>query len=50
MTKCESPVTYELETSNVGPQVYLPVIDMNTRPGSVNIDPDHPDMQDLFVS
>ena len=50
MTKCETPVTYELETSNVGPQVYLPVIDMNTRPGSVNIDPDHPDMQDLFVS
>ena len=50
VTKCETPVTYELETSNVGPQVYLPVIDMNTRPGSVNIDPDQPDMQDLFVS
>ena len=32
-TKCESPpcVTYELETSKVGPHVTLPVIDMTTR-------------------
>ena len=56
-TRCETPVTYELETSNVGPQIILPVIDMNTRPGStVNIEPDHPAipttdvMQDLLVS
>ena len=56
-TKCETPVTYDLEASNVrDPQFILPVIDMNTRPGSVNIEPDHPAiptsdvMQDLLVS
>ena len=59
-TKCETPVTYELEAASYvlrDPQIILPVIDMNTRPGSsVNIEPDHPAiptsdvMQELLVS